>query len=202
MIVGNAEFVQNFDSLVNSGIISEAYRIVNGNDVVARLPRTFNTALFGSVGYEHTAPTVLISIPDEQQSGPRESEPLLWIEGQSQGFRCPVRDGTVLTSPLARGSLLGDIVASVDINSGNSTSESNDYLNYISKLTGAVKERMGKFSAADIPSMVGIDKAFVEREAKIIQTILSGEAINHHMEDQYYLGIGRACGKSLLHWRS
>jgi len=195
MTVGNAEFVQKFDSFVNDGTISEAYRIVNGNDVVARLPRTFNTALFGSIGYEHAAPTVLISIPDAQQST-LEAEPSLWIEGQSQGFRCPVRDGTVLTSPLARGSLLGDIVASVEDKAGNATSDSSDYLNYISKLTGAVKDRMGKFSAADIPSIVGIDKTFVEREAKIIQTIVSGEAISNHMEDQYYLGIGRACGTS------
>jgi hypothetical protein len=90
---------------------------------------------------------------------------------------------------LARGSLLGDIAASID--SGNTT----DYLNYVSKLTDAVKERLGKFSAADIPSIVGIDKAFVEREAKIIQTIVSGEALGNHMEDQYYFGIGRACGK-------
>jgi hypothetical protein len=191
--VGNAEFVETFDSLVNNGKINVAYRVVNGNDVVARLPRTFNTGLFGSIGYEHAAPTVLISIPNEQITA--ESEPLLWIEGQSQGFRCPVRDGTVLSSPLARGSLLGDIVSSVEQNSVNTTSTKIDYLNYISKLTGAVKERMGKFSAADIPSIVGIDKSFVERESKIIQTIFSGEAISHHMEDQYYLGIGRACGK-------
>lgn len=185
--------MEKFDSLVNSGVINEAYRVVNGNDVVARLPRTFNTALFGSVGYEHAAPTVLISIPDDQQTV--GSEPLLWIEGQSQGFRCPVRDGTVLTSPLAKGSLLGDILASVDLNSGNETLVNNEYLSYVSKLTGAVKERLGKFSAADLPSIIGIDKMFVEREAKIIQTIVSGEAISHHMEDQYYMGIGRACGK-------
>jgi len=187
--VGNAEFVEKFDSFLNDGVINEAYRIVNGNDVVARLPRTFNTALFGSIGYEHAAPTVLISIPDDKQV--IDSEPLLWIEGQSQGFRCPVRDGTVLTSPLARGSLLGDIAASVD--SGNST----DYLNYISKVTDAVKERMGTFSASDIPSIVGIDKTFVEREAKIIQSIISGVALSHHLEDQYYMGIGRACGKCI-----
>jgi hypothetical protein len=135
--VGNAEFVANFNSLLGNGI-DEAYRIVNGEDVVARLPRTVNALNFVSIGYDHCGPTVLISIPEEAET----NQARVWIEGQSEGT-CPVRDGQFLSS-----------------NKG----------------------------------IVGIDQKFVQRESKIIQSIFNGDAISHHMEDQYYMAMGRACG--------
>lgn len=213
--VGNKEFTQKFDSMVGLGNgIDEAYRIVNGQDVVARLPRTVNALNLVTIGYDHCAPTVLISLPDEYEEGSGvdedvkviEPKPLLWIEGKSEG-ECPVRDGNALKSPLAQGSLLGDIVSAVKGGSttsssgtssdNNSSDNSDDYLDkgdVLSKFANAVKGRMETFTASDLASVVGIDKQFLERESKIIQSVFSGEAISHHMEDQYYSAMGRACG--------
>lgn len=203
--VGNKEFTQKFDSLVGNGI-DEAFRIVNGQDVVARLPRTVNALNIVKIGYEHCGPTVLISLPDDAKDGKddndiievTESKPLLWIEGQSEG-ECPVRDGTALRSPLAQGSFLGDIVSAVKEQEGNSKNDTGNqgYLengDMFSKWTTAVKGRMETFTASDLASVVGIDKQFLARESKIIQSVLSGEALSHHMEDQYYSAMGRACG--------
>lgn len=181
--VGNNEFVSKFNSLIGSGI-DEAYRIVNGEDVVARLPRSVNVALV-NIAYEHCGPTVLISISQDK------TEPPIWIEGVSDGD-CPVRDGTALTSPLAKGSLIGDIVSAIqsdeDSNSeGNSTEQ-----DYATKVASAMYNRLKNFTASDIPSIVGLDKKFVERESKIIDSIFNGEAISHHLETQYYDGMRQA----------
>lgn len=189
--VGNADFVAKFDSLIGNGI-DEAYRIVNGEDVVTRLPRTVNALGLVSVGYEHCGPTVLITVPEEAEG----EQALIWIEGQSEGD-CPVRDGTPLTNPLSRGSLLGDIVS--DINEGLSGDEQSGSsagrgLQSITNVASAMKERFASFEASDIPGLVGIDKKFVERESKIVKSIFSGDALSHHMEDQYYMAMGRACG--------
>lgn len=200
--VGNKEFTQKFDSLVGNGI-DEAYRIVNGQDVVARLPRTVNALNIVSIGYEHCGPTVLISIPeaptsDEDQSSAVDTDPLIWIEGISEG-ECPVRDGTAVRSPLAQGTLLGDIMSAVKDNQDSNIDDSgtDDYLekgDVLSKFTTAVKGRLETFSASDLASVVGIDQQFVARESKIIQSVMSGEALSHHMEDQYYSAMGRASG--------
>lgn len=188
--VGNAEFVAKFDSLIGNGI-DEAYRIVNGEDVVTRLPRTVNALGLVSVGYEHCGPTVLITVPEEAE----DAQALVWIEGRSEG-ECPVRDGTPLTNPLSRGSLLGDIVS--DINEkrsgGDDLSDPAAGLKSLTNVASVMKERFASFEASDIPGLVGIDKKFVERESKIVKSILSGDALSHHMEDQYYMAMGRACG--------
>ena len=192
---GNEEFVAKFDSLVGNGI-DEAYRLVNGQDVVARLPRSVNALNLVSVGYDHCGPTVLINIPDEAE----DSQALVWIEGVSEG-ECPVRDGTPLTSPLSRGSLLGDIMSGVNDSSkaATGTGTATDFglqqnVAYLSKVTSAMKDRFATFEASDIAGLVGIDKKFVERESKIVKSLFSGEALSHHMEDQYYMAMGRACG--------
>jgi hypothetical protein len=188
--VGNAEFVARFDSLVGNGI-DEAYRIVNGEDVVARLPRTVNALNLVSIGYEHCGPTVLITVPEEAG----EAQALVWLEGKSGG-ECPVRDGTPLTSPLSKGSLLGDIISEVSTSSNEKIIEDGlqRTADSLSKLTNAMKGRLATFEVSDIPGLVGLDKKFVEREAKIIRSIFSGDALSHHMEDQYYMAMGRACG--------
>jgi len=205
--VGNDAFVDKFESLVGGGEdgshgIDEVYRIVNGEDVVARLPRTVNALGLVSVGYEHCGPTVLISTPEEAGGADGSVEPLIWIEGLSDGD-CSVRDGTSLTSPLAKGSLLGDIISAVREAEGDSSKSSKDGKDDNGKspnakdtganLLTALKGRFNSFSATDLTSIVGLDKKFVERESKIVQSIFSGEAVGHHMEDQYYIGMGRAC---------
>lgn len=186
--VGNAEFVARFDSLVGNGI-DEAYRIVNGEDVVARLPRTVNALNLVSVGYEHCGPTVLITVPEEAE----EAQALVWVEGKSEG-QCPVRDGTPLTSPLSKGSLIGDIISEISSTDKEIEDGLQRTADSLSKFTTAMKGRLASFEVSDIPGLVGIDKKFVEREAKIIKSIFSGDALSHHMEDQYYMAMGRACG--------
>jgi hypothetical protein len=116
---------------------------------------------------------------------------------------CPVRDGTPLTSPLGEGMLLGDLFSAVmKAEEENKDADKVDVsLNYISKLgekagkiSKTVAERFQTMTATDLTSIFGIDKKYAEREAAIIQSILSGEAIAHHLEDEYYSAMGRACG--------
>ena len=59
--VRNHAFCAKFDAMVESGAINEAYRIVNGQDVVARTPRTVIALVLGNIGYNHCGPTVLIT---------------------------------------------------------------------------------------------------------------------------------------------
>lgn len=185
---------------------------MNGNDVVARLPRTINTVVLGKVNYDHCAPTVLISHPDtrevtnddniDQQSG-------VWIEGRDKGT-CSVRDGQSTVSPLAKGSLIGDIVSAVSGNDGNEIENLNEEIQsntalskegkvvvenaLLSRVGGAVMDRLGSLSASDIGSLVGLDGSFVERETKIVRSIFSGNGLADHMEDRYYRTLGNVCG--------
>jgi len=194
--VGNDQFVKLFDSLRDNGY-NEAYRVVNDADVVARLPRTVNALVFGSVGYDHCGPTALISVPKEVKLGDTntvvDQASVLWVEGESDDSMCPVRDGaTPLTSPLASGALLGDIYQSVkQVTETSSSNEGSlDWNAMVEKVGG----RLQSLSATDITSVVGIDKSYAEREVKMIQSVASGEALAHHLEDEYYQGMGRACG--------
>ena len=55
--VGNKVFTKRFDQLIEEGKINQAYRIVNKDDVVARMPRTMYTL---STDYDHVGSTVLV----------------------------------------------------------------------------------------------------------------------------------------------
>jgi len=210
--VGNEIFVKKFSSLCKSGKLNEAYRVVNGADVVARLPRSVNFLL--KIGYDHCGATALVSLPKVKELNETipgnntnisniADVPLIWVEGESDDSMCPVRDGTPLTSPLGEGMLLGDLFSAVmKAEEENKDADKVDVsLNYISKLgekagkiSKTVAERFQTMTATDLTSIFGIDKKYAEREAAIIQSILSGEAIAHHLEDEYYSAMGRACG--------
>eukprot|EP00591_Stephanopyxis_turris_P008345 CAMPEP_0195510144 /NCGR_PEP_ID=MMETSP0794_2-20130614/2883_1 /TAXON_ID=515487 /ORGANISM="Stephanopyxis turris, Strain CCMP 815" /LENGTH=820 /DNA_ID=CAMNT_0040637519 /DNA_START=32 /DNA_END=2497 /DNA_ORIENTATION=- len=204
--VGNDAFVANFDSLLKENKINEAYRIVNDADVVARLPRSVSFLGMASVGYDHCGPTALISLPEEMKNKDNEDEdgattpiPKFWVEGESDDAECPVRDGTTLTSPMANGMLLGDIVNAVkSANVEEDTPfEKNGNMFSMAKLgdmAKSVQGRLSNFEATDLVSLFGIRKEYAEREAKLIKTIASGEALGHHMEDEYYGAMGRASG--------
>jgi len=84
-------------------LLDEAYRVVNGADVVARLPRSINFLL--KIGYDHCGATALISLPKisrdgENLTGNKEKNtndsvvPLIWVEGESDDASCPVCDST------------------------------------------------------------------------------------------------------------
>jgi len=207
--VGNQAFAQQFDSFLADGRIDCAYRIVNGDDVVARMPRTMNALVFGEVRYDHCGPTVLITQPkseNEEESSEETMEDAkmlqpqddkkpdlrLWIEGQSDDSLCPVRDGKALSSPMAEGSLLADIISSTK---GSFAEEAGGSLTEkLSSAFGGVASRLSKATASEVVGAFGIDSDFSEREAKMIKSLFQGKALAHHMEDQYYQGMGRAGG--------
>jgi hypothetical protein len=167
-------------------LIDEAYRVVNGNDVVARLPRTVNV-LVGSVGYEHCGPTALLTQPEDASEGP-DAPPLVWVEGESDDRRCPVRDGVALTSPTAEGNLIAELFAADD-NGADAGS------NPLAKIGSAVaKLSQRSLTAGDVVTVLGIDRAFAGRELGIVQSLFKGEAVADHLEDKYYAGLGGAAG--------
>jgi hypothetical protein len=197
--VGNSEFAQRFDSLVKSGKINQAYRVVNDQDVVARLPRTMYTL---SVDYDHCGSTVLVVSPEEETKtsttdqeediANRKGRPVLWIEGESDDEECPVRDyNTRTSSPTGEGTLIGDLLtATSEAFKGREPGGGGGYGQAASKLT----QRLTSLTAADITSIIGIDKTFSEREMKIMKSLFKGEGLAHHMEDSYYAAMGRAGG--------
>jgi hypothetical protein len=200
--VGNEAFAAMFEQLQKDGFIDEAYRIVNGEDLVARHPRTMNALAFGNVGYEHCGATVLVSLLNTVAGEGADSEPVyvpkVWIEGESDDSLCPVRDGTPLTSPLANGSLLNELVKTTEEKLGNDGSaqgtDPKRILSYATTMAGALAEKLKTATASDIATALGIERQFTEREIRMIQSILKGEALAHHMEDEYYMAFGRACG--------
>lgn len=215
--VGNEAFCQKFDSMIENGMINEAYRIVNDQDVVTRTPRTVNALVLGNIGYEHCGPTVLITelayqmannkmMKEEGGEQPQvQRTEILWIEGQSDDRPCPVRDGNALSDPLGSGSLLGDIMTSFQNDDDEFNNERNNELDTspfnlakLGNIAGKVTGRLQQLSAEDLASIVGIDKQFTRREMKFIQSLLSGEGLSHHMEDKYYQGMGMCCGFAAL----
>ena len=203
--VGNDAFAELFDALVDEGLIDQAYRVVNGDDVVARLPRTVNALVLGNINYEHVGSTVLLTQPESDGGANATVESFntcLWIEGESDDSKCPVRDGEMLISPMAEGTLLNDLVtatregfslAGTD-NAANKSKDDVDFISRLSTMAGKVSDRVKNISASDIASIVGIDQSFTTRELRIIQSLLQGNALAHHLEDQYYAGMGRASG--------
>lgn len=208
--VGNVPFAELFDALCDEGYINQAYRIVNGEDVVARLPRTFNAMIFGNINYEHVGTTVLLTHPDLNSSNRTDdhitvdstmsSMPCIWIEGESDDKQCPVRDGVRLTSPLAEGTLLNDLFTFTrESFVSDGTMELNDtnrgsVLDRVSSVAVKVADRMKRIKATDLGTILGIDQSYTDRELRLIQSLVQGKALAHHLEDEYYAGMGRASG--------
>ena len=112
----------------------EVYRIVNGADVVARLPRHGN-AVGNLLDYEHCGPTVLVGCGDGGnaalgagpgvEGGPAAAAAVdeavaaaaaeaggVWVEGETDGQPCPLRDTSPLVDPLADGAILFEALRS------------------------------------------------------------------------------------------
>ena len=188
--VGNDEFAARFDALLEDDRVEQAYRIVNGDDIVTRVPRTTN-AVIGSVNYEHVGKTVMISVEPTQSNGTSALAPALWVEGESDEGKCPVRDlDLVLNSPTAEGTLLGDLIGATAVTDEGDT----DIFGRFSSVASKWSERVKNLKASDLASIVGIDREFSEREFKIIESFATGRALANHMEDNYYAAIGRASG--------
>ena len=115
--VGNPAFADAFELLIQQGRIDKAYRVVNSQDVVARVPRP----MLG-IDYEHCGRTVLIEEPilDEAIEGVENIEDagidpdpahVLWVEGESDFIRVdPVRDVRNVTKGImSTGSLFDEL---------------------------------------------------------------------------------------------
>jgi Lipase (class 3) len=195
--VGNVAFAQLFDRLLQEGKIDSAYRIVNGEDIVARLPRTVNGLVLGKINYDHVGKTVLINAPElddkgnEVQSTTGNVPARLWIEGISDDKQCPIRDGTSLSSPMAPGMLLQELVEATQ---QDANAESKSWTDRFSAMAGKVTERIKTITASELTNILGIDTSFTDREVRIFQSLLRGKAVSHHLEDQYYGGMGKAGG--------
>ena len=194
--VGNSVFSKRFDSLLKDGRVQHAYRVVNGDDIVTRVPRT--TPPIG-VQYDHVGSTVMISKEPAEAEGTDKVAPALWVEGESDQAACPVRDmDLVLNSPIAEGSLLGDLIKATtnlaEETSPESATEKKGIFGNFAVVAAQVTDRVKNIKAADLASIVGIDKEFSEREFKIIESFAKGRALANHMEDDYYSAMGRASG--------
>jgi hypothetical protein len=190
--VGNKAFTTRFDKIMKEGKIDQAYRMVNDKDVVARMPRTMSAV---SVNYDHCGSTVLVQVPTQENA-----EQVLWIEGESDDGDCPVRDREqMMSSPTAEGSLLGDLLALAQEDGSKEGSkktekESTQLFGQLGNVASKFQKRLSSVTAADITSVLGIDKSFTEREITMVQSLLKGDALAHHMEDSYYAAMGRASG--------
>lgn len=182
--VGNDAFSDIFEALVAEGQIDQAYRVVNGEDVVARMPRTVNALVLGQIKYEHCGTTVLVSTPVSSDDDKSEQimNPRLWVEGESDDRLCPVRDGVALASPTGEGSLLNDLISTTQESWENEDMES--VTDRLSSALSQVTTRLRTVTAQDLASIIGIDKSFSEREMKFAQALFQGEALANHMEDQ------------------
>ncbi|KAK3288513.1 hypothetical protein CYMTET_4016 [Cymbomonas tetramitiformis] len=194
--VGNDAFAARFECMQ-----LEMYRIVNGADVVARLPRSMN-ALVASVGYDHCGKTVLIGAGEDSAS--------LWVEGESSAEMCPVRDGTPTVNPFRPGNPLGDLQqaaktlsSEVDLMEYDSSDPGASALGWQQKARRA-GEILGKVGAAadafkteaagrlqdltpsEAASLLGIDSRYISRELDIMGSITSGDALTHHLEPAYF----------------
>ena len=116
---------------------------------------------------------------------------------------------------MAEGSLLSDLFAATretfaanddDDDTTTTTTNTNkedsssskgglfEWTNRLSSVAGKVTERIKQVNASDLASIVGIDQSFTDRELRMIQSLVQGKALAHHLEDEYYAGMGRACG--------
>jgi len=208
---GNSAFSKQFDEFLEKGYIDESYRIVNSQDIIARVPRP--TGIM-NVDYEHCGKTVLIEQPkgsnsdddsndDEEAVVDTDPAHVIWIEGESDFDRQdPVRDlRSVTKGILSEGMLLDDLVKAANSMTGSDENnedgeedrEGGGGVSVFSKV-GAVASRLKKVDLGDLTSLVGIDKTYSTRELELAQSFLKGESLANHMEDSYYMAMGRAVG--------
>ena len=192
--VGNRAFARLFHAPLERGLV-EVYRVVNGADIVARLPRHGN-AIAQLLDYEHCGKTVLVSEGNERAgasvSAPLGSAPMTvetggiggedekggqcWVEGETDDQTCPLRDGTPLVDPLADGALLFEALR--------------EGVRQRSAL--ATVDKLLQVTPQDVTQLLGLDSRFVEAELQMVKALSTGAAITHHLEPSYYAAMVRA----------
>jgi len=195
--VGNQAFASLFDTLpLKAGWPRlEIYRVVNGADVVARLPRHGN-AIANLLDYEHCGPTVLISEGSADEAARKVPKALpsskggvgavsgggsmvggaLWVEGETDGQPCPLRDGSPVVDPLADGALLFESLRA-GLGKGGAF---------------AAFEKLKKVDPSELTQLVGLDPRFLSAELELMNALRTGAAITHHLEPSYFQAMARA----------
>jgi len=143
--VGDKAFSTALDEAV-----PEHFRVVNGQDVVARYPRG---------GYVHSGRTaLLLNASAEGGKGPPGPCRVtgLWLQGETTGA-CPTRaDDVVTTSPFERGALLGRLVEEFQASPLQELREATDRLSAdaaelrrrLDTVSGAAREELSEFLAS------------------------------------------------------
>jgi len=217
---GNPAFATQFDKFIEKGQIQEAYRIVNSKDIIARVPRPMLNVDYEHCGrtvlIEEPIGDGNNKAATDNTAATGAIKEALWIEGESDFIRIdPVRDMRGATKGiLSKGMLIdelvqtykgtaggGDAVAAADeleqlVVSDESTASSEEKTLSSSVFTqlGAVASRIKSMDVADLTSVVGIDRSYANREIELAQSFMKGECLAHHLEDSYYLAMGRAVG--------
>mmetsp|Transcript_41176 Transcript_41176/g.109932 ORF Transcript_41176/g.109932 Transcript_41176/m.109932 type:complete len:181 (-) Transcript_41176:46-588(-) len=157
--VGNKALADQFN-----GLNIEAYRIVNGADIVARLPRHGN-AVGGLLDYEHCGKTVLVSEEFGKESVAGVIEGAIgaemsgyWVESETDNQPCPLREGTPLVDPLADGALLFEALR-------DGVRSQNPF---------AAVGRLKDLTPTQATSLVGLDPRFVEAELQLMDALRTG----------------------------
>lgn len=179
---GDLAFVEALDLRVPSH-----FRVVNGQDIVARLPRGFS--------YAHAGATILVS--DDPDDDP------LWVEGTDDGD-CPLRAGdaargsSLFASPLAQGSFLSGLLDEA-LNATDASSQSAEAwnpfaqtLDVASRFTDLAVTKLASATPAQLAALAGVDQGYAELELKLLSALTSGDAITHHLEPAYFSALRRA----------
>jgi len=213
---GNTAFSKQFDQFLQNGWIDEAYRVVNSKDIITRVPRTMI-----QFDYEHCGRTVLIEEPPPQQQEQSVVDPqkvddssssssfvdtsdiryALWVEGESDFERIdPVRDiRGATTNILSEGTLLDDLYQTYkggedNANAASATTSEETGAGGMFAQFGAVADRLKQVDVADLTSVLGIDRSYANREIELAQSFAGGKSLANHLEDSYYIAMGRATG--------
>lgn len=181
---GDLAFAEALDLRVPSH-----FRVVNGQDIVARLPRGFS--------YAHAGSTILVS--DDPDDDP------LWVEGTDDGD-CPLRTAdaargnNLFASPLAQGSLLSGLLDEA-LNATDASSQQSaeaawnpfaQTLDVATRFTDLAVSKLTSATPAQLAALAGVDQAYAELEIKLLSALTSGDAITHHLEPAYFSALRRA----------
>ncbi len=171
--VGDAAFASQLDVAVPTHS-----RLVNGQDIVARLPRGFS--------YAHGGSTILVS--------PNST---IWVEGENEG-ECPLKKGDgglsgVVTRPAPPGSPLATLL---DDALGEARSvkpfDVQSALDAATRLTQKSVNTIQGSSSSELLGSVGLDSKYVEAELKMLSALASGGALDDHLEPAYFAAMSRA----------
>lgn len=203
--VGNSAFAEHFDSF---GM--EAFRIVNGQDIVPRMPRHANSA-GALLDYEHCGRTVLVDETGGVEGG-------FWVEGEDEQADCPLRDVSPFTNPFGSKTILGELSATAaeaaaaawgDVTKSGAESEGEQEFDFkglarsfggaaakLSKASEGIASRVQSMKAVEALGVIGLDVEFVESEMKLAESIRSGTGLVHHLEPSYFEAMRRGLDAS------